>query len=49
MVLGDEVLDVIAMVAISGAIGFHVILLPTFALEFLPMSDMCRHNRPSRF
>ena len=36
----DEVLDVIAMALISWAIGFHVILLPTFALEFLPFSDM---------
>ena len=36
----DEVLDVVAMAAISWAIGFHVILLPTFALEFLPFSDM---------
>src|SRR5258708_11350606 len=36
----DEVLDVAAMIAISWAIGFHVILLPTFALEFLPLTDM---------
>lgn len=36
----DEALDVVAMVAVSRAIGFHVILLPTFALEFLPMADM---------
>jgi hypothetical protein len=36
----DEALDVVAMVAISRAIGFHVILLPTFALEFLPVTDM---------
>jgi hypothetical protein len=36
----DEVLDVVAMIAITRAIGFHVILLPTFALEFLPVSDM---------
>ena len=35
----DEVLDVIAMIVISRAIGFHVVLLPTFALEFLPFSD----------
>src|SRR5437868_15024957 len=38
--VADEVLDVVAMVAISRAIGFHVVLLPTFALEFLPVSDM---------
>jgi hypothetical protein len=36
----DEVLDVAAMIAISAAIGFHVVLLPTFALEFLPVTDM---------
>ena len=38
--LVDEVLDVVAMVAITRAIGFHVLLLPTFALEFLPITDM---------
>jgi hypothetical protein len=36
----DEVLDVVAMLAISRTIGFHVLLLPTFALEFLPVTDM---------
>ena len=36
----DEVLDVVAMIAITRAIGFHVVLLPTFAIEFLPLSDM---------
>jgi len=36
----DELLDVVAMLAISRAIGFHVVLLPTFALEFLPVTDM---------
>ena len=36
----DELLDVAAMLAISRAIGFHVLLLPTFALEFLPVTDM---------
>ena len=36
----DEILDVIAMIAISRAIGFHVLLLPTFAIEFLPVADM---------
>ena len=36
----DEVLDAVAMIAISWAIGFHVVLLPTFALEFLPLTDM---------
>lgn len=36
----DEILDVIAMASISSLIGFHVLLLPTFVLEFLPVSDM---------
>ena len=35
----DEVLDVVAMAVISWAIGFHVVLLPTFAIELLPISD----------
>jgi hypothetical protein len=39
-IFADELLDVVAMVAISRAIGFHFVLLPTFALEFLPMTDM---------
>jgi hypothetical protein len=36
----DELLDVAAMLLISRAIGFHALLLPTFALEFLPLTDM---------
>jgi hypothetical protein len=36
----DEALDVAAMVLISRALGFHVMFLPTFALEFLPLTDM---------
>src|SRR5499427_5592001 len=36
----DEILDVVAMIAISRAIGFHVLLLPTFAIELLPITDM---------
>ena len=35
----DEGLDVLAMTVISWAIGFHVVLLPTFVIEFLPFSD----------
>jgi hypothetical protein len=27
------------MAAISWAAGFHVVLLPTFAIEFLPFAD----------
>jgi len=36
----DEIIDVIVMVLTIGAIGFHPLLLPTFALEFLPVVDM---------
>ena len=39
-VFADEILDVVAMLAISRAIGFHVLFLPTFALELLPVADM---------
>lgn len=36
----DEVVDVIAMVVIVRTIGFHMLLLPTFALEFIPLAGM---------
>jgi polyferredoxin len=36
----DQALDVVAMALISRVIGFHAALLPTFALEFLPFTDM---------
>lgn len=36
----DQALDVVAMILISRSLGFHAALLPTFALEFLPFSDM---------
>jgi hypothetical protein len=36
----DEILDVVAAVLISWAIGFHPLLLPAFALEFLPVADL---------
>jgi hypothetical protein len=35
----DELLDVIAMVLTSAALGFHLLLLPTFILEMLPVTD----------
>lgn len=35
----DEILDVLAMVVISLIIGFHPLLLPTFVLEVLPLSE----------
>ena len=36
----DEILDAIGVVVISRLIGFHPLLLPTFLLEFLPLTDM---------
>jgi hypothetical protein len=36
----DEILDVFAAGTISWAIGFHPLLLPAFALEFLPIADL---------
>jgi hypothetical protein len=36
----DEILDVAAMIVTWRAIGFHPLLLPTFALEFLPITDV---------
>lgn len=36
----DELLDVAAMILTWRLIGFHPLLLPTFALEFLPVADM---------
>jgi hypothetical protein len=36
----DQGLDLFAMILISGAVGFHVLLLPTFALELIPVVGM---------
>lgn len=36
----DEGLDVLGMVVISWAIGFHALLLPTFLIELIPGPDM---------
>ena len=36
----DEILDLVATILIWRVIGFHPLLLPTFALEFLPVTDM---------
>ena len=35
----DEILDVAAMALTWRVLGFHPLLLPTFALEFLPVAD----------
>jgi hypothetical protein len=36
----DQALDIVAMVLTTRALGFHPLLLPTFVLEFLPVTDM---------
>jgi hypothetical protein len=36
----DELLDVAAMILIWRLIGFHPLLLPTFVLEVLPVTDL---------
>src|SRR5262249_51347194 len=38
--LVDDVLDVIAMVLTTWALGFHFLLLPTFVIKFIPVADM---------
>ena len=36
----DEGADVVAMVLLTTILGFHPLLLPTFILELLPVTDM---------
>lgn len=36
----DEIIDIVTMAAMSLLVGFHVLFLPTFVLEFLPLTDM---------
>jgi hypothetical protein len=36
----DEAIDVVAMALTSFLIGFHVLLLPTFVLELIPVVGM---------
>lgn len=38
--LAPEVIDVIAMGLTVGLLGFHLLLLPTFLVEFIPLVDM---------
>jgi hypothetical protein len=39
-ILVDEGLDIVAMVLTSAALGFHMLLLPTFVIELIPVADM---------
>jgi hypothetical protein len=36
----DEAIDIITMVALTLILGFHMLFLPTFVVEFLPVADM---------
>jgi len=36
---GDQIIDVVAMLLTIWLIGFHWLLLPTFALELIPFAD----------
>jgi hypothetical protein len=36
----DDVIDVAAMAAVTLALGFHVLFLPTFLIELVPVADM---------
>jgi len=36
----DEILDIVALVATTRLLGFHPLLLPTFVLELLPITDI---------
>jgi hypothetical protein len=36
----DEILDVVATALIWRVLGFHALLLPTFLIELLPVTDM---------
>lgn len=35
----DQAIDIVAMALTSRVIGFHWLLLPTFAVEFVPLLD----------
>ena len=36
----DQAIDLVALVLTAWALGFHVLLLPTFIAEFFPVVDM---------
>ena len=35
----DEIIDVVAMGAVTASVGFHMLFLPTFVIEFVPVID----------
>jgi hypothetical protein len=38
-VFADQGIDCVAMVLVSRVIGFHILLLPTFVVELIPVLD----------
>jgi hypothetical protein len=36
----DQIIDLVAMLLTSWILGFHLLLLPTFVVEFIPVVDM---------
>jgi len=36
---GDQAIDCVAMILISWIIGFHILLLPTFVVELVPVLE----------
>jgi len=40
MPVAPEIIDVVAMGLTVGLLGFHLLLLPTFVVEFIPLVDM---------
>ena len=38
-VFSDQVIDCVAMILISRVIGFHILLLPTFVIELVPVLE----------
>src|SRR5215467_11362726 len=36
----DEIIDIAAAAVTYSLLGFHLLLLPTFVIEFLPIADM---------
>ena len=35
----DQAIDCVAMILVSWAVGFHILLLPTFVVELVPVLD----------
>jgi hypothetical protein len=38
--LVDEAVDLIAFLVTARTVGFHLLLLPTFVVKFIPVADM---------